>query len=85
MAATTTLSPEFVEAFREETELRYCVGNSHALIVHQYSLTSARCACESTLTLLENGRWVHKGVEGRGVACPPYDCACGQRHNARSA
>jgi hypothetical protein len=80
---TTILSREFIEAFGDDdmtdAEIReFCVGNSHALVVAEYSSTSARCACGSTLTLLANGRWVHGST--KRVACPPYECECGRRH-----
>jgi hypothetical protein len=88
---TTTLSPEFIAAFADVADPQYCVGNSHALIVCQYSPVSARCACGSTLVLTSDSqslparfrsRWVHRDNRGDvSVACPPYDCACGQRHN----
>lgn len=86
----TTLSREFIEAFGDDEDddfdPRYCVGNSHALIVCEYSATSARCACGSTLVLLTDGRWVHPNSPSpRGNACPPCDCACGRRHNVRPA
>lgn len=85
---TTTLSPEFIAAFGDDDmtpaeRKEFCVGNSHALIVCEYSSVSARCACGSTLVSRTNGRWVHPGVGGLGIACPPYDCECGRRHNAR--
>lgn len=57
----------------------YCVGNSHALIEAEYSRVSARCVCGSTLALRTNGQWVH--FTGSAL-CPPYECACGQRHGA---
>lgn len=85
---TTTTSLDFITANERDDESfdpRDCVGNSHALIEHYYSSISARCACGSTIVLRTDGRWVHPGVAGRGIACPPYDCACGQRHNVRAS
>lgn len=85
---STILSRECVEAFTDDEDdfdPRYCVGNSHLLIEHYYSATSARCACGSTVIRKTDDTWTHRSHGAMGRACPPYDCACGQRHNVRAA
>jgi len=67
----------------EPIDPTYCVGNSHLLIEHYYSAVSARCACGSTVIQLTNGSWTHRSPGANGIACPPYNCECGQRHNVR--
>lgn len=63
--------------------VEYCVGNSHLWIAAQYSAVSARCNCGSTVVLKTDGTWTHNEPGAMGRACPPYDCACGKRHNVR--
>jgi hypothetical protein len=60
-----------------------CVGNSHLLIEHYYTSTSALCACGSTIVLLANGQWTHRQPGAMGILCPPHECDCGQRHGVR--
>jgi hypothetical protein len=94
----TILTDQFIDAFGDDDmtdaeKREFCVGNSHALIVCQYSAVSARCACGSTLILTSDSetlparlrnRWAHRSVGGAvSIACPPYECECGRRHNVR--
>ena len=60
-----------------------CPGSTHATVEHQYTAPAARCTCGCTLSRY-NGPgsgtyWAHALGQ---IECPPYDCACGQRHNA---
>lgn len=86
-----TLSALMIEAFGSDNEPidhEFCVGNSHALIAYERSSTTADCECGNALILVEGVRygmpgdevWVH-GVN-RSRCCPPYECACGRRHNS---
>ena len=83
MSAATLAA--IAEAFGVEEPITpgdpYCVGNSHALLEGTYGAHVGRCACGATIRDdgKEPGRWVH--YDGRAV-CPPYNCACGRRHNA---
>jgi hypothetical protein len=79
---STTLTSLVDDEDDFDLDPRDCAGNSHLLIECQYTAISARCACGSTVKRLANGRWVHP--DGR-VACPPYECGCGQRHNVRAS
>lgn len=87
-----TLSSLMIEAFGSDNEpidREFCVGNSHALVTYVRSATTANCECGNALVLVDGA---HHGVPGtvwvHGVnlsrCCPPYECACGRRHNAKA-